>query len=111
MTASSRNGGATDGRRPPETLQMCAVVRVARPASMALVSLESWPMTTKILNGSYGAVYKLTSPVTVLSITTRGYLYSGLLAAGPGSYSISNQGAVVGNDFGISLAGRSSITN
>ena len=68
-------------------------------------------MTTKTLTGYYVNAYKLTSPITTLSIAATAYLGGGIAAVGTSTYTIVNQGIVRGANGAVVLAGRGVITN
>ena len=73
-------------------------------------------MTTVTITGTIAGAYKLTTPVTELSIASTGYIQGGTTygiytpTSATGAYTVVNDGGVKGGKYGIDLDG-GTITN
>jgi len=71
-------------------------------------------MTTKVVSGTYPAGYYLKSPVTIASVTSTGYVKAkGIytMADPPNTYTVFNDGTVLGGATGVYLGDGGLVTN
>jgi hypothetical protein len=68
-------------------------------------------MTTHTISGIYAGTYTLSPPITILSITSTGFVESGVVSGGASTYTIVNQGSIRAQYYAVSLAGGGVITN